>query len=74
MCADTWEMVTVTAPRHAPAVRDRLPVKATVFVRARCTPCLGKSEYKHLEKCCPGRPFEPDSNHFPGVRTHVSLL
>jgi hypothetical protein len=25
----------------------------------RCTPCLGKSEYKPLEKCCPGRPFEP---------------
>ena len=23
------------------------------------TPCLGKSEYTHLEKFCPGRPFEP---------------
>ena len=25
----------------------------------RCTPCLGKSENKPLEKFCPGRPFEP---------------
>ena len=27
--------------------------------RSRCTPCLGKSEYKHSEKICLGRPFEP---------------
>jgi hypothetical protein len=27
--------------------------------RPRCTPCLVKSEYRHLEKCCPGSPFEP---------------
>ena len=26
---------------------------------ARCTPCLGKSDNKHLEKFCPGSPFEP---------------
>ena len=24
-----------------------------------CTPCLGKSDNKHLEKFCPGSPFEP---------------
>jgi hypothetical protein len=26
--------------------------------QTRCTPCLGKSDNKHLETFCPGSPFE----------------
>ena len=34
----------------------------TAYELPRCTPCLGKSDNKHLEKFCPGRPFEPSSS------------
>ena len=43
------------AVHRSPGIWRRKPRAAAT----RCTPCLGKSEYKPLEKFCPGRPFEP---------------
>ena len=36
--------------------RDKYEAEAT---GSRCTPCLGKSDNKHLKEFCPGSPFEP---------------
>ena len=44
-------------PQHAAAEPTPQPVEEPED--ARCTPCLGKSDNKHLEKFCPGSPFEP---------------
>ena len=40
-------------------------LNVTVPTRTRCTPCLGKSDNKHLEKFCPGSPFEPSFSPSP---------
>ena len=46
-------------PRLIPALAGWHRRRVYRLGRSRCTPCLGKSDNKHLEKFCPGRPFEP---------------